>query len=141
MISSRWAEIFADERFFEQESDSGHGSQHRHDRCRQSNCPGYLVVAQAERLPFPESRFLFFDDPLAVLRECRRVMRAGAKLAVYTNGPDLVGTPAAPDPIANQAHFYEDAIWRASLRRRVWSMPELGTTRGPSCLPLEKPDR
>jgi SAM-dependent methyltransferase len=76
-----------------------------------------VVVAQAESMPFVEEVFsavamsivfLFLDDPIRVLRECRRVMRTGAELAVYTSGPELRGTPAAPEPIASLGHFYED---------------------------------
>jgi SAM-dependent methyltransferase len=76
-----------------------------------------LVVAQAESLPFVDSAFtavamsivfFFLDDPVRVLRECRRVMHSRGKLAVYTNGPELRGTPAAPEPVASLGHFYED---------------------------------
>lgn len=76
-----------------------------------------VVVAQAEDLPFIDSAFtavamsivfLFLDDPARVLRECRRVIRSGGRLAVYTSGPELRGTPAAPEPIASRGHFYED---------------------------------
>jgi ubiquinone/menaquinone biosynthesis C-methylase UbiE len=74
-----------------------------------------VVVGAAERLPFPDGAFtaiamsvvfFFLDDPVRVLRECRRVLRAGGRLAVYTTGPELRGTPAAPEPIASHGHFY-----------------------------------
>jgi SAM-dependent methyltransferase len=77
-----------------------------------------LVVAEAESLPFVEARFtavamsivfLFLDEPIRVLRECRRVIREGGILAVYTSAPEMRGTPAAPEPIASLGHFYEDA--------------------------------
>lgn len=76
-----------------------------------------LVVAQAERLPFVEAAFsavamsivfMFLDDPVRVLLECRRVMRSEGTLAVYTSAPEMRGTPAAPEPIASLGHFYED---------------------------------
>jgi SAM-dependent methyltransferase len=76
-----------------------------------------VVLAQAERLPFADDTFsavamsvvfFFFDDPLAVLRECRRVLRPGERLAIYTTAPELRGTPAAPEPMAGHSHFYTD---------------------------------
>jgi SAM-dependent methyltransferase len=64
-----------------------------------------VVLAQAERLPFADGTFsaiamsvvfFFLEDPVGVLRECRRVLRRGGHIAVYTTGPELRGTPAAP---------------------------------------------
>ncbi len=81
--------------------------------------PGARVVAAAaESLPFAEDAFtavamsvvfLFLDDPLAVLGECRRVLSREGRLAVYTTGPELRGTPAAPEPIARFGHYHTDA--------------------------------
>jgi SAM-dependent methyltransferase len=81
--------------------------------------PGAEVLAgEAERLPFADAAFTavsmsvvfqFLEDPLAVLRECRRVLAAGGRLAVYATGPELRGTPAAPEPLAHLAHFHSDA--------------------------------
>ncbi len=77
-----------------------------------------LLTAEAERLPFRDRSFtaiamsivfFFFPEPQAVLRECRRVSRPPARLAVYTTGPELRGTPASPEPLASRGHFYEDA--------------------------------
>lgn len=77
-----------------------------------------VLLASADRLPFGGETFtaiamsvvfFFFDDPVAVLRECLRVSAAGARLAVYTTGPELRGTPAAPEPLASRGHFYSDA--------------------------------
>ncbi len=74
-----------------------------------------LAHANAESLPFEDDTFsavalsvvfFFLDDPVAVLRECSRVLRPGGRLAVYTTGPQLRGTPAAPEPIASRGHFY-----------------------------------
>ncbi len=43
-----------------------------------------------------------------MLRECRRVLRPEGRLAIYTTGPELRGTPAAPEPIASRGYFYTD---------------------------------
>ena len=86
-----------------------------------------VVLASAESLPFKHATFsavamsivfFFLDDPVGVLCECRRVLRPGGRLAVYTTGPELRGTPAAPEPIASRGHFYTDAEL-AELARRA----------------------
>jgi len=80
--------------------------------------PGAEVVeGDAGQLPFPDGAFsavsmsvvfFFLDDPVGVLRECRRVLQPGGRLAVYTTGAELRGTPAAPEPVASVGHFYGD---------------------------------
>ena len=84
-----------------------------------------LVVGRAENLPFAEAQFtavamsivfMFLDEPIRVLRECRRAMRSGGALAAYTSAPELRGTPAAPEPIASLGHFYEDEELAALAR-------------------------
>lgn len=76
-----------------------------------------VVLGEAERLPFDDDGFtalamsivfMFFDDAVAVLRECRRVLEPGGRLALYTTGPELRGTPAAPEPLASMGHFHTD---------------------------------
>lgn len=86
-----------------------------------------VVDGQAEDLPFDDGVFtavalsvvfFFLDHPVAVLRECVRVLAADGRLAVYTTGPSLRGTPAAPEPVASQGHFYDDGQL-ASLAREA----------------------
>ena len=77
-----------------------------------------IVRGSAERLPFRDGEFsalsclvafFFFPDPVAALREFLRVLDRGrGRVAVYTTGPELRGTPAAPYPLATRGHFYED---------------------------------
>jgi SAM-dependent methyltransferase len=76
-----------------------------------------VVLGAAEDLPFEAGTFtavamsvvfFFLEDPVLVLRECRRVLRPGGRVAIYTTGPELRGTPAAPDPVASLGHFYTD---------------------------------
>lgn len=80
--------------------------------------PGSTVwLAGADRLPFPNVSFtavsmsvvfFFLDTPVAVLREARRVLAVGGRIAVYTAAPELQGTPAAPEPVASHGNFYRD---------------------------------
>jgi SAM-dependent methyltransferase len=76
-----------------------------------------VVLGSAEQLPFAAAAFtavamsivfFFFGDPVAVLRECRRVLEPPGRIAVYTTAPELRGTPAAPEPLASRGHFYDD---------------------------------
>lgn len=77
-----------------------------------------VLLAGAERLPFADGTFtaiamsvvfFFFDRPDAVLTECQRVLTSdGGRLALFTTAPELRGTPAAPEPLASEGHFYSD---------------------------------
>ena len=72
-------------------------------RLARQRAPGASVVcAAAENLPFAANAFgalamsvvfFFLTDPVRVLRECRRVLRPGAPVAIYTTGPEMRGTP------------------------------------------------
>jgi SAM-dependent methyltransferase len=89
--------------------------------------PGAEVLeARAEALPFGDATFtaaamsivlMFLPDPVAALGECRRVLIPGGRLAVYTTGPQLRGTPAAPEPLAARSSFYDDDALAGIARR------------------------
>ena len=77
-----------------------------------------IVRGSAESLPFEDGgftaisclvAFFFFPDPVAVLREFRRVLdRQRGRVAVITTPPEMKGTPAAPYPLATRGFFHED---------------------------------
>jgi ubiquinone/menaquinone biosynthesis C-methylase UbiE len=96
------------------------GIDHSHEMVHlaRERAPGAEVaLGRAEALPFVDGAFtavtmsivfFFLEHPVAALRECRRVLGSGGRLAVYTTSPALRGTPAAPEPLASRGHFYED---------------------------------
>ena len=77
-----------------------------------------VVLGSADRLPFGDGEFtavcsivafFFFSDPVAALREFRRVLEPErGRVAIYTTAPEMKGTPAAPYPLATRGYFYED---------------------------------
>jgi SAM-dependent methyltransferase len=75
-----------------------------------------LVEGSAERLPFADDsctcaammQVFFFLDAERVLAECRRVVRGGGKLTVFTVTEEAKGSPAAPEPMASRGRFYTD---------------------------------
>ncbi|UJA18851.1 methyltransferase domain-containing protein [Thermoleophilia bacterium SCSIO 60948] len=73
--------------------------------------------ADAGDLPFEDGSFdayamsivlMFVADGGRALTEARRVLAPGGRLAVYTSGPELRGTPALPEPLATRVHLRED---------------------------------
>ena len=90
--------------------------------------PGATVVlGSADQLPFADHEFtagamsivlMFLPDPVAALAECHRVLAPGARIAVYTPAPELRGTPAVPELLADHIHLYDDGEL-ATLARRA----------------------
>ncbi len=85
-----------------------------------------VVLGEAEDLNFADESFdavamsmvfFFLAHPVLVLRECRRVLVRGGRLAIYTTAPELRGTPAAPEPFASHSHLYTDRQLAALARR------------------------
>lgn len=100
-------------------------------RLARERAPGATVVhGDAEALPFGDGAFtavamsvvfFFLPRPVDALVECRRVLAPGGRLAVYTTGPELKGTPAAPEPLASRGHFHDDAALAEYARRAGFS--------------------
>ncbi len=75
-----------------------------------------IVQASAEALPFADDsctcaammQVFFFLDPERVLAECRRIVRPGGRLAVFTVSEAAKGSPACPEPMAGRGRFYAD---------------------------------
>lgn len=85
-----------------------------------------IVHAEADAMPFSDAEFtavsclvafFFFADPVAVLREMRRVLDPGrGRLAIMTTAPEAKGSPAAPYPLATRGHFHtEEELVRLPL--------------------------
>ncbi len=71
----------------------------------------------AGSLPYPDGTFScavmtgvfgFISNPLEVLSGIRRVLAPGGRLVLFTGTKKLLGTPAAPEPVASRLYFYED---------------------------------
>lgn len=109
-------------------------------RLARERAPGATVVlADATRLPFEDRSFtaiamsivlFFLPEPVPVLTECRRVLASGGRLAIYTTGPELRGTPAAPEPIASRGHFYDDDALATLARHAGFGEVEVANDSG-----------
>jgi ubiquinone/menaquinone biosynthesis C-methylase UbiE len=74
--------------------------------------------------------FFFLADPLAALREARRVLESGGRIAICTTSPRLRGTPAAPEPLASRSHFYDNDELVALAATTGFDNIELGDNDG-----------
>ena len=90
---------------------------------RDAIAEGRLTIQQtdAEHLPFADGTFTravmtgvlgHLPDPVATLREIRRVLATDGRLIVLGSDPELRGTPAAPEPAASRIQFYDDEAFR-----------------------------
>src|SRR5208283_3693962 len=70
----------------------------------------------AGSLPYPDDTFTcavmtgvfgFIANPIEALSEIRRVLASRGHLVLFTGTKKLLGTPAAPEPVASRLHFYE----------------------------------
>jgi SAM-dependent methyltransferase len=98
-----------------------------------------MVHSKVEALPFADETFtavamsivfFFLDDPVGALLECQRVLRPGGRIAIYTTGPELRGTPAAPEPVASRGHFYADEELVELARRAGLGDAKVSNARG-----------
>ena len=80
---------------------------------------GRLEVREGDAcsLPYPVGMFTcavttgvfgFIKEPLKALSEVHRVLAPGGRFALFTGTKKLLGTPAAPEPMASRLHLYED---------------------------------
>ncbi len=92
----------------------------------------------AGSLPYPDGIFTcavmtgvfgFIANPLRALSEIRRALATGGRFVLFTGTKELLGTPAAPEPMASRLHCYEDH-----------ELEELARTAGFVDAYLERPD-
>lgn len=76
-----------------------------------------ICQGEADALPYPDGTFTcavmtgvfgFILDPVKALSEVRQVLAGGGRFVLFTGTKELVGTPAAPEPMASRLRFYED---------------------------------
>jgi SAM-dependent methyltransferase len=95
-----------------------------------------IELAEATAMPFGDGEFtavsclvafFFFSEPVAALREMRRVLDPErGRLAVMTTAPEAKGTEAAPYPLATRGHFHTDDEFLALAREAGFREASLG---------------
>lgn len=109
---------------------------------RDAIAAGRLEISQSEayKLPYPDGTFScavstsvfgFADNPKLFLSEIHRVLKRGGRLVLQEASKETIGTPATPEPIASQTHFYEDEeleelARRAGFAKASVERPDLG---------------
>jgi len=87
---------------------------------RDAVASGTLTVLEGNAYPLPVSDdsftcavmtgvIGFLPDPVEALKEIRRALRPGGRIAIFGGTAALRGTPAAPEPFASRIRFYEKA--------------------------------
>lgn len=93
-----------------------------------------VVEANAHVLPFADATFTcaamtgvlgFLQEPVAALREMRRVLVRGGRVVILGSDPELRGTPGAPEPMASRLRFYDDRGLEEVGRRAGFEMLEV----------------
>jgi SAM-dependent methyltransferase len=96
------------------------GLDHSRDMVRvaRAKTAARIEHADATAMPFEDCEFtavsclvafFFFAEPVAALREMRRVLDPErGRIAVMTTASEAKGTPAAPYPLATRGHFHTD---------------------------------
>jgi SAM-dependent methyltransferase len=96
----------------------------------------HAALGDADALPFETGyftavssiqAFMFFADPVQVLREIRRVLDPErGRGAIWTTAPEGRGTPASPEPIAQLGHFHTDEQLLEYARMAGFAAPRIG---------------
>jgi SAM-dependent methyltransferase len=89
-----------------------------HSRAMVKLAQPHAALGAADALPFETGyftalssiqAFMFFADPVLVLREMRRVLDPErGRGAIWTTAPEGRGSPASPEPIASLGNFHTD---------------------------------